>query len=428
MKQLFTLSVLLFSFFQIAFSQQILLDPSFGDNGIVKTDMGSPFNYSNIGKQVLVQSDGSIYMVFEGNGPSGFGISYPTMIAKILSNGAADLSYGHNGFSVPLPIFSSHAAMQADGKIIVAGSVSNPDQYYNETDFAVARLNTDGSLDNSFGENGIQIVDMKQYDNITSVAIQSDGKIVVAGNTNTNTSTAPTYDPSQRIPIVLFRFTQDGSLDNTFNGNRIIAYTNGSAYSIAIGGDGKIVVAGRVGDKASVIRYNQDGSFDPGFDGSGLSIMGFTSSDEINSIAIQNDGKIVAAGYKKNGNTYDFAVVRFTSDGSPDATFNENGRQLTDFGGANDTSICVAIQSDGKIVLAGYSSSGGNTNFAICRYNSDGSLDNTFNTNGKQTTDFGSASGYANSLGVQADGKLVVLGYKNDGVKSEVAAARYSAD
>lgn len=425
MKSSFTLFIFLSCLSQIAFAQQSLLDPSFGKNGTVKTDMGLAFNYVDIGKQVLLQSDGSIYLAFEGN-LEGLGISSPTTVVKIHSDGSPDVSYGNNGYSVSVPIFSSHSAIQADGKIIIAGSVNSSFQIYNQTNFAVARLNTDGSLDHTFGKDGIVVSSIDNSCHANSIAIREDGKIVVAGSAN--------YPYAATNPkLALVRYNQDGSLDQTFNGTGAVeAKDLGWANSVAIQSDGKIVVAGKVVDKLSnytptVIRYNENGSVDSTFDG-GLSIMGFGSSDNINSIAVQSDGKIVATGYKMNGNSNDFAAIRLNTDGSPDVTFDEDGYQTTDFGETNDTSMSVVIQSDGKIVLAGYSSSGSTTHFAICRYNIDGSLDNTFNVNGMQTTVFGSAKSYANSLAIQADGKLVAMGYKYDGLKSKVTAARYNAD
>ena len=127
MKKSILLSLLIISFLQITSAQPSLLDPSFGTNGIVRTDMGSAFNYSNVGEQVFTQPDGSMYLVFASQSiTSGIdGAPYPTTITKIHADGSVDLTYGHNGLSVAIPIYQSHAAIQSDGKIIIAGTTLN---------------------------------------------------------------------------------------------------------------------------------------------------------------------------------------------------------------------------------------------------------------------------------------------------------------
>ena len=162
--------IILFNFLfscTICFAQEGALDPAFGSQGIVKTRIGSAFNYSNFGEQVLVQSDGSMFLVFHTAGmfqeyhvPGPLDLTGPTLITKKHADGSTDLSYGDNGFSSSVPIYASCAAMQTDGKIVVVGYTLNSELYYNQTDFAIARFNTDGSLDNSFGENGIQVTEL----------------------------------------------------------------------------------------------------------------------------------------------------------------------------------------------------------------------------------------------------------------------------
>ena len=150
------------------------------------------------------------------------------------------------------------------------------------------------------------------------------------------------------------------------------------------------------------------------------------SSTEIAySVAVQSDGKIVAAGYSDNGSNDDFALARYNTDGSLDATFGSGGKVATPVGSSNDYAYSVAIQSDGKIVAAGLSSNGSNDDFALARYDSDGSLDTGFGTGGKVTTAIGSAGDYALSVAIQSDGKIVAAGYSDNGSNYDFALARY---
>ena len=128
------------------------------------------------------------------------------------------------------------------------------------------------------------------------------------------------------------------------------------------------------------------------------------------SVAIQSDGKIVAAGYSDDGSNDDFALVRYNTDGSLDASFDGDGKVTTAIGSGADQACSVAIQSDGKIVAAGYSNNGSNEDFALVRYNTDGSLDTNFNSDGKVTTEVGSINDYAWSVTIQSDGKIVAAG------------------
>ena len=343
MKKILLLCILFICCLLTARSQSNLLDRAFGTAGIVKTDMGIPFNYTNFGKQVLVQPDSSIYLVFEGAGS--------TLITKKHPDGSTDLTYGHNGFSVAAPVYSAHAAMQTDGKIVIAGFTTNPDYYSNQYDFALARFNTDGSLDSTFDGDGIQVTDAGSADIIYSLAIQSDGKIVAAGTLRY----APYYDVSN---ICLARYNTDGSLDNTFGNNGIVSNrfgTQQSANSVAVQNDGKIVIGGYIDVSLALVRYNSDGTIDSSFNGNGIRYIDVGSGAALNSIALQSDNKIIAGGYIFNGSNNEFAMARFNTDGSLDSSFDADGFQTTDFGGVGDTQTSLALQSDGKIILGAIS-------------------------------------------------------------------------
>ena len=215
-----------------------------------------------------------------------------------------------------------------------------------------------------------------------------------------------------------------GALDLPFGADGMVTTPIGPggdfASSMAIQADGKIVAAGYSWNGSdydfALVRYNADGSLDTNFDGDGKLATDFGSSnDAAISVAIQADGKIVAGGYSQNAITSDFALARYNADGSLDTSFDSDGMLTTNFGSSNDAAISVAIQADGKIVAAGHSYIGGNGYFALTRYNPDGSLDTSFDGDGMLTTDFGSSDDVAYSVAIQADGKIVVAGSSNIG-------------
>ena len=336
--------------------------------------------------------------------------------AKPESSGSLDSIFGTGGIvttSIGTSDDSANAvAIQSDGKIVAAG--------YSYTgsgsgcDFAVARYNTDGSLDSTFGTNGIVTTAIGMWNDALSVAIQSDQKIVAVGRSSVNSFSY--YD------FALVRYNTDGSLDSTFGTGGKVLTAIGSyhdeAYGIAIQSDQKIVAVGRSSDSTntnsdfSLARYNTDGSLDSTFGTGGkvLTAIGSTGDNYAHSVAIQSDGNIVAAGFSYNGSDSDFALVRYTTSGSLDSTFGTNGIVTTAIGTSNALANGVAIQSNGKIVAAGYSSNGSNYDFALARYTTSGSLDSTFGTGGIVTTAIGTGNDIAHGVAIQSDGKIVAAG------------------
>ena len=203
-----------------------------------------------------------------------------------------------------------------------------------------------------------------------------------------------------------------------------------SAHSITLQPDGKLVVAGYGGGASDydfvLARYLPDGSLDTGFGTGGKVITDFGFSESAHSITLQPDGKLVVAGYSYNGVNFDIALARYLPDGSLDTNFGISGRVITNLGGHNDAGYSnndyghsISLQSDGKLVVAGYVGS----DFALARYLSDGGLDTSFGTGGKVTTDFFGGYDAGNSITLQPDGKLVVAGYAHNGVNNDFALA-----
>jgi uncharacterized delta-60 repeat protein len=310
--------------------------------------------------------------------------------------------------------FAWDVAIQSDGKIVAAGRT--PDR------FALVRYNADGTLDTSFsGDGKVTSYFTSGVDAATSVAIQSDGKIVAAGRA---------AGSGGRFAIA--RYTTGGRLDATFDGDgkKTTNFTTGEdlARDVAIQSDSKIVAAGRAGGSGgrfALVRYNSNGSLDTSFSGDGKLTTNFTTGDDwANEVAIQPDGKIVAAG-RAGGSGGRFALVRYNSNGSLDTSFSGDGKLTTDFTAGSDIATSVAIQPDGKIVAAGRSGGSGGR-FALARYSSNGSLDTSFNGVGKKTTNFTSGEDFAWDVAIQADGRIVAAGTAAAGF--HFALTRYNDD
>ena len=268
------------------------------------------------------------------------------------------------------------------------------------------------NLDPTFGNGGKVITDINGVDFANGLVIQPDGKFIAAGAANSN--------------FAVVRYNGNGSLDASFgSGGKVITDFGGSdaALAVALQPDGKIVAAGSSSNNFALARYNADGSLDSTF-GSGGKITTdfFGFSDSAQAVIIQPDGKIVAAGIARPAVSIgDFGLVRYNSNGSLDTTFGNGGKVSTDFNGQYDGANALVLQADGKLVAAGYAGvvnnpSGWNVyDNALVRYNPDGSLDSTFGSGGKVVTDFVGPEGEQDNgisvLVVQADGKLVAAGY-----------------
>ncbi|WP_225801068.1 DUF11 domain-containing protein [Streptomyces sp. NK15101] len=336
---------------------------------------------------MAVQSDGRIVTI-------GYGYSDETSgdftLTRHNPDGSLDPTFDGDG--VVTTDFGNNEeglalALQPDGKTVAVGG--STDIAGNGT-WAAARYNADGSLDTSFGDGGrvITDIDVDTIDAAYAVAVQSDGRIVAGG--------------SSFGRWTLVRWNSSGALDPDFDGDGIVTGTFGTAccgiQDLALQPDGKIVAAGGANGLA-LARYNPDGSLDATFDGDGRVTTGTGSAD---GVALQSDGRIVTAG--KSGNT--FLVRRFTAAGAPDTSFDGDGVVTTAFGPEDGGAYDVALQSDGRIVAVGDYAG----DFALTRYNTGGSLDTGFSGDGKVTTDFGGPDDRATQVALQTDGRIVTAG------------------
>lgn len=425
MKNLIFLIITFFFFSQITYSQPGELDSSFGNNGITKSDLGAKFQYVYVEKQVLELPDGSMYVILEQDGQ--------TVIAKRNKDGSKDSVFGKSGLSRAVGLREGHALVQPDGKVVIVGLTS----ISNRRDFIIARFNTDGSDDNSFSNDGKQTTKFITGAFATAVALQSDGKIVVAGYTTSTDDMG-----SQNSDFALACYNPDGTLDNDFSsGGQLVTIGSSSddiPTSVAIQDDGKIVVAGysinsTQSDQSSystIIRYNKDGSLDNSFS-IDTEQFGFLFAYP-NAMLIQKDGKIVVAGQSvtvigqdNSMTTTDIFVARYNTNGSLDKTFNHKGWETSNFGYDNENAFALAIQKNGKIMVGCNIWNGNNTDFALARYNVNGGLDSTFSGNGLLRTDFDYGEENGNLLSIHGDGKIIMAGSSN---YSNFAVVHYTSE
>jgi serralysin len=351
------------------------------------------------------------------------------LIAKSsISQGGLDLTFNGTGMAYTLIddyAMNKDLVIQPDGKIVLAGYSSIGGMKY----FAVVRYNTDGTLDHTFDGDGIVTTSFDPASTSAmgqAVAIQNDGKIVVAGIV---------FWPGRKV-FGLARYNTDGSLDATFDGDGLDTASCGpgsEGRTLAIQPDGKLVVAGfnPIGsyNQIAIIRFTSSGTLDNTFDGDGkcttfLSSISFTPS----AIAIDASNKIVIAGGAGDGVNDDFMVARYNSDGSPDVSFSGDGLEITDVGSSNEMANDMTIQADGKIILAGYGYYASSIALVtLARYSSSGILDNTFSGDGIVYTDIGPHSDYGWGVALQADGKIV-LGATIHNVVDYFALVRYNTN
>lgn len=406
------------------------LDFSFSSDGKILTEFGTIFSpRDDFAWDVDIQSNGKIIVAGRTSTSSG---GYDIAVARYNSDGTLDTSFDTDGKTTADVVTHdevSAVAVQGNGKIVVAGQGGG--------DFAVVRFNSDGSLDTTFAGDGSVLIDFNGFNDFgNAVAIQPDGKIVVAGLINTSASGA-----NKNWGVA--RLNTDGTLDMTFDGNGVLAtdFLGGDdrADDVLVEADGKIVVGGYAfssieGNNFAAARYNSNGSLDTSFSGDGKAVFPIgdsTSDDKANALARTSDGKYILAGGIINGLGLDAALARLTATGALDTTFGTGGKVVTDLHPNDlDAATDVVLQSDDKIVVT-YKIGGDlfDDTFGLARYNTDGTLDPTFGTGGKVNTVFGTGEVSAQAIAYQPlqflEDRLVAVGTYISGGDTDFAIARY---
>ncbi|HVG32240.1 MAG TPA: Calx-beta domain-containing protein [Pyrinomonadaceae bacterium] len=384
------------------------LDPTFGPGGTVFLNFGvTPGETDALG--VAVQQDGRI--VVSGRA---FGNSNSSALARLNSDGSLDSTFGTGGVVRPAVTHGS-VELQSDGKILVLGSV-------------LVRYNTDGTVDTSFGSAGQVTTNFFKRD----LTIQPDQKIIVVGQSGTFTGV-------NGGGFVVARFNQNGTPDGTFGvGGQVTTIINNngnSAEAAAVQNDGKIVVVGQTSglspSEFAVVRYNSDGSIDTSFGSNGIVITDVGSLEHAQSVVIQTDGKIVIGGDANITVLTDFVLVRYNPDGSLDNSFGTGGKVTTNFGqNRMHTLARLLLLPNGKIIAVGGLDRFPDTNtgpaaWALARYNTDGSLDNSFGVGGKVETVTSSFGAIAKNAALQQDGTIIAVGQFPNGGNHSAVVARY---
>lgn len=355
-------------------------------------------------------------------------------IARLNPRGSLDTSFSGDGKAF-VAFTGTDAALavriQRDGKIVIVGIAD----YHHAYQFAIARLNRNGTLDSSFNGDGKRTFAFPYSINSfpSDLRIQPDGKIVVVGSVDRGS-----------LDWALLRLNANGRLDRTFGDGGLIIKDFSStdlASALVIRSDGKMVVSGLVGNAFAVARFNRHGTLDQTFGYHGLTTTSLGDlllpGSGAEGLKIQSDGKIVVAGTVDREATHssDFAILRYTPRGTLDQTFSKNGIAFTNFfdlsesnsTGSWDRAHDVVIQQNGKIVGVGAAGSF----FALARYNADGTKDATFGRNGKMMTLFHHRAEAFRAV-TQLDGKILVVGRvfapNRPGSYSSIGIARYFAN
>jgi uncharacterized delta-60 repeat protein len=421
------------------------LDTSFGADGLVRFSVGTEGIGAN---DLVVQPDGKI--VTAGTCPDAPG-GADFCLVRFNANGAVDTTFGSGGVVSTTFLTDSETAsideafavvLQSDAKLVAAGWCSVPITV--ESEICLARYHANGSLDATFGSGGTVVANFPSTDvagNVFresvahTIAVQADGRIVVAGRcvNATNSSGVPPNN------TCVARFASDGSLDTTFgSGGRVITVMvpplegqdidSDQAEALVLQADAKILTAGICGATGCLARYDAAGNLDATFGGDGILIQptGTDESSWIGDLALQADGKILSTGGCSNVPI--FCLSRYDEDGSLDLAFGQGGTTTTGFGSAASAAWRLAVQADGRIIVAGkceVEPVGGrqHSSFCLARYDANGSLDTSFGAGGTVITpSLSSPDTSVQAVALQPDGKIVAAG-----TCPGVCVARYEA-
>jgi len=427
------------------------LDSTFGGVGFVHPHVGNADQY-NVGQEVVVQADGKLVVASGRMDPA---TSFDIVILRYNADGSLDTSFGDPNSSNPplrlgytITTLSTASdtinglTLQPDGKIVVCGSANGLGG-----ESVVMRYTSEGTLDATFGNGGIVTLNFGKRVAApnTEVAVQADGKIVIGGSSD------------GRFAVV--RLLPNGSVDLSFGSNGIVfanasGVKTGLSYGIslalqrvpAVTGEERIILGGhsksssQAIQKWALMRFKPNGVVDTGFGGGGIVKTDFSGFDDgVHKVIIDSNNRIIAAGntasanFNCGGYVIDSAIVRYNENGSLDLSFG-GGKQIVDLYGGRDELAAVAAYPDNKIVILDWAHSSDFTvkNFALVKFNADGSRDFSFGIlgNGVVTTDFAYGSNSANSMVLQPnDGKIVALGTAEfapvNGAQRDIVTARY---
>lgn len=376
------------------------LDPTFDGDGKQTTE----FMASSTGRGSAVASDHLGRTVVAGIAYNSVSSTRDFTITRYTSAGVLDASFGGTGVVYVNFVGDDYAygvAVDSMNRVLVVGNAGY--------DFGVARLTAGGALDASFGVGGKVTIAFGTFDDIASaVAVDSSDRPVIAGFTNDGTGSNDDF--------AVARLTTAGALDTTFNGTGKQVIVFGPSYDdasgVAIDSLGRVVIAGdsqiNGGYNFAIARLSNDGELDASFGAGGKVLL--SGAPYANAMALDSQNRVVVVGEGGLGSTFDFAVVRLTTTGTPDPGFNGSGWQYVAFGDSDDRANAVAIDAHDRVVVAGLTF-GANADFGIARLTVDGALDGTFGAGGKTTVAFGPSIDVPYGVAIDAAGRPVVAGW-----------------
>jgi len=401
----------------LLFSQAGNLDLTFGDEGKMITSFEQLSAEANA---IGYQSDGKIIL-------TGIGISASNediIAVRYLPNGQLDTNFGVDGrFILSISNFRDRCydiVVDTNENIFMTGYTANANFEFKGF---IIKLNMDGDIDSTFAQNGIWISETPNTrEDFREILLQSDGKILIAGKTEII---------GQPTSSLVIRLNSDGTIDNDFGENGIANSIVPDGYNpkfAKLNSKEEIITGGFLLDNSTniiLIKFNQQGEIDLSFGVNGVMVDNTILDEFANSIAIQNDDKIIVGTGITNISGRDFGMVRFNQNGSLDTNFGSNGRVSTDFSLTSNTAHSVILQEDGKIILGGFLGTTPNHDYAIARYDTLGNLDVTFGNDGKVITDF-ELDDLMFASTIQSDGKLLCAGTaKTSDDFSSFSIARY---
>lgn len=406
-----------------ATAQPGALDAGFGNNGYAAFNSAA---FIDVGRAIVQQPDGKLVA-------AGYYRNYPEapryLAVRFTASGQRDLSFGNGGMAeMDLIGEASGLALQADGRIVIAGSHSS---FTSPSNFTAVRLMADGTLDPSFGVNGVVAVSLNAGQAVCgAMALQPDGKIVLAGHIENGGDT----------DVFLLRINTDGSLDASFgNGGRvqIPLMPRNEIDAMQIQPDGRILLGGSAGvpDNSDwlLLRLLPDGAPDLSFGQSGVvisSISGSFAPEYLNGLSLQPGGKIVAAGaFFDEFFNLRVALARYLPDGTLDINFGQGGKVLPAIPGFGNRLNGVAMQPDGKILAAGFVNPDlEDANLLLLRFQPDGSFDTGFGNGGIVESGMSAEAEYGYALILQSDNKIIVAGsFFDTNGEEQVLLARFES-
>lgn len=392
------------------------LDASFGSSGVVTTSVSGN---NDLAHAVAVQSNFSVVVA----GATYNGSNDDMLLLRYTSGGTLDTSFDTDGIVTITPGTGDDRAydlaIDANNRIVLAGMSANGAV----NQFVVARYLSNGAPDTGFDGDGVALTTFggSSDDVALAVAVQSDNKIIAGGFTHNNTVNG----------FALSRYGTNGALDATFDGDgRVVTEVDSSAgselHDILIQPDGRIVAVGRTlrpRERIAVVRYLSSGALDTSFNTTGILTTSATSGSSVAYSVAYDAGKLVISGIGQGSSTYDFVVARLNSDGSPDTSFSGDGFATKAINTNDEFGYATLVQGNGKILAAGFSFGSGH-DFAVARFTTDGSADANFGSSGSVTTDI-NGTDIAQAIALTPDGRIVVAGHSKNGADYDISVARY---